>query len=180
MGERKSSQGETLPSNEEIAQAASVLARLQPGFLPKEIFEQYTRLCTTPIVELVPLRQSTAGVEVLLLKRPADDPVWPNMLHTPGTVLRSTDVAGGLELALRRIYESELQITPQREPVFSGTIFHQVDRGAELASVYWLDLTDQTVEAGTWYSLSDLPDNLVASQLEFIKNSANAFSKQLG
>ena len=165
---------------EEISHAAAILNKLSPGFLPREIFEQYTRLCVTPIVELVPLRRNGEGAtEVLLFARSDDDPCWPGMLHTPGTVLLSTDVDMGIEAAIDRIISDEIQTTLTAKPVFVGSVFHKVARGTELAHVYFIDLAGIEISSGTWINALNLPENIVNTQTGFIGQSVELYNSQI-
>lgn len=164
-----------LPTDEQIQDTAKTLSKLTPGYLPKPIFEQVARLWVTPIVELVPLRKRGEATEVLLLKRPDDDPNWPGMLHTPGTVLRSTDTEFGIDNALQRIFTDELGVTPASQPVFNNTVFHKVNRGSELASVYFVDMGSAPKSTGQWYNAESLPDNIVDTQIGFINDCIDSF-----
>lgn len=179
MSESAQSTDEHAPSQDEIEHAASVLARLQPGFLPKELFGEVTRLWTTSIVEVVPVRHGHNGPEVLLFERPADDPNWPGQLHTPGTVVRPTDVSddGGIAKPLQRIYESELGFQPQNPPSLVGNLLHQVHRGTEAATVLYVDLTGTETSSGTWHDAHSLPANIVDTQKDFINNAVDAFER---
>ncbi len=165
------------PTEKEISDAASVLSRLDPGFLPKEIFFETTRLTVTPIIEVVPVRHSNNRTEVLLMVRPDDDPNWPGMLHTPGTVLRSTDVSHGFKGALNRIYDDELGFRPEKNPIQATVNFHTVTRGAELATVFYLDLGNDTTPRGHWFDAHNLPDSIVDTQIEFINSAVGAFEE---
>lgn len=169
-------ESENSPSKNDIAIVVSILKKLNPGLLPKDIFQEVTRLWVTSIVEVVPLRQGKNGqVEILLLSRPNDDPNWPGMLHTPGTVLRATDVEGGINSAFERIFSDEIGITTSNNPIFVKTIFHKVNRGAELASIYYINIgTDQPTN-GKWYNENNLPNNLVDTQFDFIEFAINEF-----
>ena len=116
------------------------LKRLEPGYLPQEIFHQIARLSVTAIVELVPLIQTSSGVAVLLTRRPDDDQYWPGMLHTPGTAIRSNDAS--YKEALRRILTDELVgVRLAGAPKFLGNILHRVARGTESAAVYYVELS---------------------------------------
>lgn len=91
-------------------QLAALLSSMEPGFLPYDIFVQIARLVVLSIIEFVPLRKNKNGnIEVLLLSRGMDDPIWPGELHTPGTVVRPTDTQGGMYLAFERILDDELK-----------------------------------------------------------------------
>jgi hypothetical protein len=164
-----------MPTSEQITQAAKVLTQLQTGVVPLEIFHEITRLWVTSIVEVVPLRIVDGKVQVLLLQRPDDDPNWPSMKHTPGTVLRATDVTEGIPSAISRIYNKELGIEEWQEPQYVQPIFHQVNRGAEMAQVFYIDLTYQEVN-GEWYDADALPKDIVDTQLSFIQAAVNKYT----
>ena len=172
---------ENQPSEKEIRDAAHTLSKLPKGFLPKELFEQVTRIVVTPIIEVVPLRKVTGGsTEVLLLRRERNDPAWPGMQHTPGTVLRSTDVNDGFGSAFSRIMVTELGLTEEKQPNPQPvtTIFHEVNRGAELANVFFVDLTGVDTVTGSWHPVDQLPEDLVETQLGFIVDSVNKFERK--
>ncbi len=61
------------------------------GLLPLGYFYLLSRLVPMPAVELVVYRMQEGEPEVLLTKRSADDPHWPNLWHLPGTILRNGD-----------------------------------------------------------------------------------------
>src|SRR5580704_17304344 len=85
---------ESMDDNE-VNQTTNLLKKLEPGFQPYPIFEQIARIVVLPIVELIPLRMHNGTLQVLLIQRAADDEYWPNLWHTPGTVVRSTDLPNG-------------------------------------------------------------------------------------
>ena len=161
----------------EALAAAELLKKLEPGYLPRPIFEQVTRLATMSIIEIVPLRAHNGKIEVLLQKRPDDDPVWPGQLHTAGTVIRATDLT--YEDAIKRVLTSELALQAGT-PTFVTHILHHSGRGRENAMVYWLEITD-VAGGGTFYNADELPQNFVQSQLDFLPTVIAHFkqSKQL-
>ncbi|HSX07389.1 MAG TPA: hypothetical protein VLG11_00685 [Candidatus Saccharimonadales bacterium] len=162
----------TKPSDEEVKAAAQVLQKLEPGFLPFPIFHEVARLTTTPIVEIVPLRTHQGRTEILLLKREADDPVWPGKLHAPGTVLRATDT---LQSALKRVCDDELQGVQVTEPKFVTNILHHSGRGMEAPQIYWVEVLGDASGVGQFYDADDLPEDLVRSQLDFIPQAVRAY-----
>lgn len=164
------------PDNAEITQAARTLARLEPGFLPFEIFLQVARLTTLSIVELVPLRFHEGAVEVLLLPRPADDPFWPGMVHNPGTIVRPTDQEDTYASAFARIFADELPgLLPIGEPTEFESYLRQSKRGMENTRVFWVEVTG-TSDSGTFYNISSLPSDLIAGQRSYILRAAQRFS----
>lgn len=167
---------DTKLSEHEITQVSTLLAKLEPGFLPFAIFHQVTRLAAMPIVEVVPLRVSANGrIEVLLLLRETDDPVWPGQLHVPGTVVRATDTPGSFDAPLQRVLSKELTGTRTSEPHFVKSILHYSGRGMEVSQVYWVEVQSEPVE-GVFYDAEDLPDTIVRSQLDFISDTIAHFT----
>ena len=161
-------------SDEDVKLVAGLLAKLKPGFLPPPIFHEITRLTATPIVEIVPLRSKDNAVQILLLQRGSDDPVWPNMLHIPGTVLRATD---SLETAIDRVLTKELNEAQVSKPKFVTNILHHSGRGMEASQVYWVEVISSPID-GQFFDTDNLPDNLVKSQLDFIPQAIEDYRAQ--
>lgn len=164
-------------SDEQVARLAVALEQLEPGFLPRPIFDQIARLITLPVVEFVPLRRGSEGVvEVLLLKRPDDDPFWPGLLHTPGTIVRATDLRpeADNEQAFNRIAHDELKDTKISRPHFVGSMLHKSKRGTEQAGLYWVKVTSDP-QIGEFYLVDNLPPGLIDSQVVFIRAAARDF-----
>ena len=160
---------------QEIAEVTKLLGKLEAGELPLDIFLQFARLMVVPVIELVVLRRNGAQIEVLLTKRPDDDPIWPGLLHSPGTVIRATDRMANSQDAFQRIIAGELfNILLAGEPHFLQILFHQEKRGAALAQVYWVEATGEP-PTGNFYDVTELPENLVDTQREFIQAAAQAF-----
>src|SRR5581483_10648257 len=148
-------------SESEVTQAADLLSRLKPGFLPLKIFHEVTRLTVMPIVEVVPLRLARSGkIEILLLQREADDPVWPGQLHVPGTVIRATDTPGSFNTPLQRVLTKELNGTKTSEPMFVKSILHHSGRGIEASQIFWVKVEGEPTE-GKFYDVDSLPQSLV-------------------
>lgn len=167
---------------QQIEQTAELLKKLRPGFLPYPIFEQVARLVALPILEFIPLRKHKGETEVLLLQRPADDPYWPNAWHTPGTVIRATDLHTGERdnwQAFERIHKDELQGTGVGPPHYVGSILHQSKRGVEQAQLYWVEVAGEP-KTGQFYPVSSLPAELIDSQTAFITEAVRHFEKAAG
>lgn len=163
----------------EIEQARQLLSRLKPGKLPFDIFLETARLTVTPIVEVVPMRRNRQGtVEVLLTRRDDSDPVWGGMLHTPGTVVRATDQSSGNQDAFDRILQGELSGVKATKPVFVENIFHPVKRGMEQAQVYYIEVLEDP-PVGSFYDVTELPPNIVDSQVGFIKTAVHYFEASI-
>jgi hypothetical protein len=155
-------------TGDEYAEIASQLAKLQPGFLPFDIFQQVARLSTLSIVEIVPLRTNAKGnVEVLLLEREADDPIFAGQLHTPGCVVLSTDTPGSFESAFRRLIHGELGGIRTTEPAYVTQLLHHSGRGMESSHIYWVNVEDDPL-VGEFYEVNHLPDQFMKSQRDFL------------
>lgn len=164
-------------SAEEIETLTELLSKLKPGFLPFSVFHAITRLVATPIIEVVPLRRTVDNqVEILLLKRDEKDPVWPNKLHVPGTVVRASDSTGDFSEAFERILSNELNGLTFGPPTFVKGIIHNSGRGMEVSQVYWVEVLNQP-EVGQFYNTQELPAKLVESQMDFIPAAIEHFKK---
>ncbi len=156
-----------------------MLSKLEPGFLPYEIFVQLARLVVMPIIEFVPLRSKGDTIEVLLLERSKHDEIWPGEVHAPGTVVRATDTQGEIYKAFERIHKDELRGTIVSDGHFVGTILHQSKRGMEHAQIFWVEVYDEA-KVGTFYPADNLPDNLIESQRQFIAQAVKNFKSASG
>jgi hypothetical protein len=164
----------------QIKQVAGLLGKLETGFLPYLIFEQVARLVALPILEFIPLRRAEGETEVLLLKRPAEDPLWPGALHTPGTVIRATDLHTGEQenwSAFERILHDELKGTALGKPQYVGSMLHKSKRGVEQAQLYWVEVIGEP-QVGTFFPVRRLPERLIDSQYKFIAEAVRHFERE--
>ena len=171
MGELKSS---------EIDTVVKILKKLEPGVLPFELFHQIARLYLTPIIEIVPLKKHKSGkITTILLKRDDDNPVWPGMMHTPGTVVRASDTEGTFVDAFARILVDELcDLEIVHDPKLVGYEFHQVKRGREVALIFFVEYLERS-NCGAETAVDELPENMVDTQLKFIEKAVNLFEKKI-
>ncbi len=161
----------------EEKQLADLLSKLEPGFLPYEIFVQIARLVVLSIIEFVPLRTNNGVVEVLLLEREPDDDIWPGEVHTPGTVVRPTDSSGDIYKAFERIRQDELKGIKISNGHFVGTQLHSSRRGMEHAQIFWVEVYEDPI-VGTFYPVNELPPNMMESQIDFIKLAVNSYQSE--
>jgi hypothetical protein len=157
----------------EADQLVALLGKCTPGNLPPDVFEAVGRVSVYPAVELVPVRMTENGIEVLLMQRPADDITWPSMLHTPGTILRPTDET--VESAMARLVDEELQGTTILEPPrFLRYRMYNHTRGRGLGLEHIVVVGEST--DGEFYSVHDLPEALIAEQIPTINYVAEVYS----
>jgi hypothetical protein len=163
-------------TTDEEKELAELLKKLEPGFLPYDIFVEIARLVALPIIEFVPFRlNAQKKIEVLLLHRGDDDPIWPGAWHTPGTVIRATDNEDKIYKAFERILKDELKNTKVGQPYYVGSVFHKSKRGAEQSQVFWVEVLGNP-EAGKFYELENLHQKTIKSQLLFIKQAAQSYA----
>ena len=149
-----------------------LLDRCEPGNLPPTIFEAVARLAVYSAVEFIPLRKVDNRIEVLLFERPANDIVWPSMLHTPGTVLRPTD--DSYEDAFARLYTDEIGTLEGTPPQFIGAQLSRNKRGACLLLEYVLNVESEPVH-GRFYDVSNLPNGFIEEQRASLERAVIAF-----
>jgi hypothetical protein len=167
-------------NEQELKQVAQLLEKLEPGFLPYDIFVQIARLTVLSIIEFVPIRLSSEGkVEVLLLSRGSNDAIWPDELHTPGTVIRPTDTEGKMYLAFDRIINDELEGVKTSTPHYVGSNLHKSKRGMEQAQVFWIEVLEEP-SVGSFYEADQLPELVMKSQVNFIKQAVKNFQETKG
>lgn len=156
----------------EIQQLKSLLSKCLPGKLPEEIFISLARLSVLPAIEFVSLHAAESGIEVLLLPRPKNDPIWPNMLHTPGTILRPTDKS--FQDAFDRLLKTEIGVIGSHELIYIGFSFGHGARGTGVGFEYIVKL-DQLPQHGSYYQKTDLPNNFIAEQKGLINRAVKKF-----
>ena len=162
-------------NDEEIHQAKELLSKLEPGYLPEPLFHEFTRLSVSGILELVPIRRNQSNeIEVLVLERKADDPHWPGMLHTPGTILRPTDT-DDFSSAIERVFKEINRNFEDHSVKNVATVFHTVNRGKELSVVFATEIKDSK-ESDTWIKLSAIDSHIVETQIEFVKKAVELFT----
>lgn len=160
-------------SEEENAQLVKLLSKCKPGELSPEVFESIARVAVYSAVEFIPLRYNKGKIQVLLFQRPADDITWPNMLHTPGTILRPTDIT--FDSAFSRLYQEELIGLKTSEPLSIGYYLSINDRGRCLLLEYILDVKTKNPAVGEFYDIDNLPINLISDQKASIERAVEIF-----
>lgn len=165
-----------MADNNEVVRVAEFLKSLKPGNLPLPIFIEVARLTVTPIVEIVPLRKVSGIIEVLLIRREENDPVWPGLLHTPGTVIRASDIENDFGDSFKRILEGELHNTSTGKPKFVKNLLHKVKRGMESSQIYWVEVLGPPL-VGQFYPVDSLPIEMVDTQKELIDIAVEDFVK---
>lgn len=162
------------PKNNTIQEAARLLSELEPGYIPEPLFSEMSRLVVRPAIELVPFKKGEDGsIKVLMIKRPPEDPFWPNELHVPGTVLLPSDT---IEEAFGRLSKKEVK-SPLENPKFVDFVLHQTRRGKELALVHWVEI-DEEPQEGRFYDVSNLPEETIEHHRTVIETALKDYLQQ--
>ena len=146
------------------------LQNFEPGFLPKEMFYELSRICVLCAVDIAVLRKRKSENQILLTRRPDNDPYWPSMYHIPGTILRYDDAKLGRDHAFKRLITDEYTgLEFRTKPKFVNYYLNIDKRGAVLALLFKTELKKpENQKIGKWFDLTDLPKNLLKSQYEEI------------
>jgi hypothetical protein len=119
----------------------SILNKWKGGPLSDQLFTSLSKLTPQISAIITVFRKRDNIVETLLLPRPSDDPLWPNMLNLPGKMFRAMDfkrddknpVNGPLE----RIQKGELKVELNKLDIkFAGLAFQDTIRGPIMVLVH--------------------------------------------
>lgn len=154
------------------------------GYLPRELFDAISGISVTATVELVSFVKRPSGLHVALTKREADDPFWPNMWHSPGSVIRPSDGAGFND-TVERIHQKELgniEIIDGPHP-FKTThrATEEVVRGPELSQYMWMTIKDPEMHDGHHFEgiiapVEALPEPLMSHHHALIQDAIRAYN----
>lgn len=122
----------------------------------RAMFEALARLTVSVAFETVALRNGKNGVEIFLTKRGPDE-AHANQWHSPGSVLRREE---DFQNVFDRLAECEFQV-PIISKKFIGLLNYQnTERGHFFCPVFLVEL-EQNPETGEWFSVNNLPVNIV-------------------
>lgn len=162
-------------TDQETQQLIELLEKVPAGYLPEGVFVNIARLAVLTAIEFVPLRYNQGKIEVLLLPRPSTDPIWPNLLHTPGTILRSTD--NSFEDAFKRLCEEEIGVTGNHKIIFTQNSIDKGQRGSAVLFEHIL-IMDEPPLNGKFYDVQNLPENVIPEMKDLIYRAAKQFEKE--
>lgn len=166
----------------EIKEIATKLKKLSPsGYIPYDLFVEFSRLKVTITIEVVPLCLDPNGeVNVVLFNRGPADLWWPNLYHNPGTCILADDMPeidewGIPSKAFERLKNGEMKdLKLIGEPVYVGHLTQQVRRGPESKPVYYQEVDYESAKKYL-FPISKLPENIIDHQINFINRSAQIF-----
>ncbi len=133
----------------------SILNKWKGGPLSDKLFTSVSKLTPQIATIIVVFRKTDNVLETLLLPRPSDDPLWPNMLNLPGKMFRNVDfkrddknpVNGPLE----RIQKDELKTEFKKEDIkFAGLAFQSTLRGPIMVLVHTVFVAEDFSGNSDW------------------------------
>lgn len=167
---------------EEDRELAKLLSKWNGGRISTPVFTELARMIPHPIVEVVLFRKNGEVLETLLIPRPADDIVWPGMLHTPGAAIRTSDFyredQNPLNGVFERIQAGELNSDFAYTPVFAGRLHRLGGRGPEVVEVYFTELPEESHQQHyVWYPVDKLAENpkFIQHQLGHVSIAAEQY-----
>jgi hypothetical protein len=161
-----------IPTAEEVTE---YLESLEPGKMPENVWLQGLRLNAAVTFEAIPYRITDGKIQIYMLKRPATDPLFSNMFHTPGTMCRGND--NTLDDAFNRLKTDELSELKIDRPEQIETFYRVSPRGKEAVFMHLV----KVFEGGNpenWYDADNIPQNTVQVHVDMIKKCVIAINKK--
>lgn len=163
-----------------------ILKKWQGGVISDALFTQLAWMLPQPTIETVILRENNAQIEVLLTRRPEDDPVWPGARHSPGQVLRHMDYKRPdntpLNGPFERVQEHEIKTKFLHDPEFVGVAQYMTKRGPEAVHVFLAAIDPKATlpEGAIWHPVDQLEklDNFMQHQIIPISLAAKHFKER--
>lgn len=127
--------------------------------LPRWYFFALGDVTLVVAFELFVVRPGEKGEEIFLIKRPANDPVWPNLWHFPGTIGRLMD---SYEVVDRRLAEELGVDALPGTGKLVDTAFLTTPRGKHIQIIRRLDVPENTeFPSGTFYPIDSCPADTI-------------------
>ena len=162
-------------SKSEIKTLVNLLGKLEPGYLPTDIFYAVLRLVVTPTYLAVPLYDNGKKLQVQLIKRGMSDPHWAGLLHLPGTVIIATDKT--IEDTYSRLIKNEISDSKIKiGPIYAGYVFDTIPRGREVSIINYV-LLEEAPRNGKLYDVDNLPKNIITTEIKRVVMAVEHYRK---
>jgi hypothetical protein len=146
--------------------------------IPHPVFNEILGTIPGTALEVVPLHVDKNGdISVFLTKRDKEDKFWPDMWHSPGTIVINKDESEkeGFEKAWERLKKDELMRDRLSSPIPVSVKFLKTKRGMEVAYIHFVLVPDDLV-GGKYFRVDSLPKSLIDHHLTIIREAANDLS----
>lgn len=156
----------------------SILNKWKGGPLSDQLFTFVSKLTPQISAIITVFRKKGDKVETLLLPRPGDDPLWPNMLNLPGKMFRAMDFKredkNPVNGPLDRIQKDELKVELNKGDIkFAGLAFQNTIRGPIMVLTYTVFVADSFNGNGDWIwrDVSTLKDSkdMIPTEMDAIE-----------
>lgn len=145
----------------------------------EDFYNALAPLMVAVTIEVVCLKRTPEGPEVLLIPRPKTDKHYPGQLHSPGTLLRvSDDDAGG---AIQRVFDRELGgVRLQVKRVLHDIVMVRTPRGVEVPNIYIAEVSDKMaarlceIPGAGFYPVISLPADMILHHRPIVRVAAEA------
>lgn len=157
---------------EERATLIELLGRVDPGQpLGTELYNAVAKITISVAIEAITLRQGDKGLEVFLTKRSPTDSAYPDMWHSPGTVLRSKEQYAD---CFARLETREFKNKLKSWSFIGENNCHDEARGHFVQHLYLCELEDDASD--NWFPVDNLPRPIVPNHEEvLIPRAVEAF-----
>lgn len=169
-------------TKEEETQLISLVDRIQPIISP-ELFNSVLSKFVLVAIETVILRQNDDKIEVLLTKRDPNDEFYANQWHSPGSILRYSDVhtkGKSIESELTEVFEriekKEIGAPFRNPPKFIEQRLLDFSRGPNLCLVHAAQIAPRASYNGEFFDVNNLPnDPVIHQQMPFLRSAIRFF-----
>lgn len=145
-----------------------ILKKWKGGPLSDQLFTSVSKLTPQVSAIITIFRKRGDIIETLLLPRPSDDPLWPNMLNLPGKMFRGADFErvdnNPINGPLERIQDSELKVKLKSVKLVD-LVFQNIVRGHIVVLLHLGELSEDQKDIDGWVwadvtKLKELPNFL--------------------
>lgn len=136
------------------------LLKKVPMEMSDELYNAFARVRPQPAIEVVILKIIKNETHVLLIERSFKDKYWPNMWHSPGTILRYGE---SISMAFKRLSEKELFFSFWEKPQFvNWRNSVEAKRGHEISLIFRYDVGKNfSPPTGKFFPVDDLPESIL-------------------
>jgi len=130
-----------------------ILSKWKGGPLSDQLFTSVSKLTPQISAIITVFRKRNNIIETLLLPRPSDDPLYPNMLNLPGKMFRAVDFersdSNPINGPLERIQDRELKVK-LKSVKFVDLVFQSITRGHILVLLHLGELLEGQEDRDDW------------------------------
>ena len=176
MAKSKVTQGLTRSHEKELIKLLGLVG--QPWSV--DFFNAVKHQVVMTAIEVAIMRGGTFKPQIILIKRPITDKYWPGQLHSPGSMLRESDVpAEDFRNTFQRILGEIGVTTFKSPPILVDAWPVATRRGPENANLHIAEINGEPGIGKFWdidEALAlpvDVPDGLIPEHVKILKLAAH-------